>query len=156
MTLALALVAAGDLGRAQHDRVGRDLAGEDDRLVVDRDPDVLAGEQLLQRLLQGRDAGIDDDVVLLAPAAPQTIRLTVPALLPSISTSRGCTTTASAIFGSVMAMRVMSKAVVSTIERPAVSISTRSRSSRRARWPAAGGCAGTVAAAPARGAGGGV
>ena len=59
--------------------------------------------------------------------APQMIRLTVPALLPSISTSRGWTTTASATAGLVTAMRVMSKSVASTVERPAAS-TTRSKS----------------------------
>src|SRR5262245_31740993 len=38
-----------------------------------------------------------------------------------MSTSRGCTTTASAMDGSVIAMRVMSKSVCSTVDRPAVS-----------------------------------
>ncbi len=54
------------------------------------------------------------------------MRLTVPALLPSISTSRALTTTASATAGFVTAMRVMSNGVTSTVERPAVS-STRSK-----------------------------
>ena len=45
----------------------------------------------------------------------------MPAPLPSTRTSRGLTTTASAIAGSVTAIRVMSKSVFSTVERPAVS-----------------------------------
>ena len=48
------------------------------------------------------------------------IRLTVPGALPSTRISRGWTTTASAIAGFVMAMRVMSKSVDITVERPAV------------------------------------
>ena len=44
----------------------------------------------------------------------------MPALLPSISTSRGWTTTASATAGFVTAMRVTSNGVLSTVERPAV------------------------------------
>ncbi len=52
---------------------------------------------------------------------PQTIRLTVPGALPSIRISRGCTTTASAMAGLVTAMRVTSKSVEMTVERPAVS-----------------------------------
>jgi hypothetical protein len=47
------------------------------------------------------------------------MRLIVPGALPSISTSRGWTTTASAIIGSVTAIRVMSKSVASTVDRPA-------------------------------------
>src|SRR5438552_13925361 len=53
--------------------------------------------------------------------APQTMRLTVPAPLPSINTSRGWTTVASATAGFVTAIRLMSKSVVNTVERPAVS-----------------------------------
>ena len=45
----------------------------------------------------------------------------MPGALPSIRISRGCTTTASATSGLVMAMRVTSKSVVTTVERPAVS-----------------------------------
>ncbi len=45
-----------------------------------------------------------------------------PGALPSIRISRGCTTTASATAGLVIAMRVMSNSVVSTVERPAVSV----------------------------------
>ena len=58
-------------------------------------------------------------------SAPQTIRLTVPAFLPSTRISRGCTTTASAISGLVMAMRVTSKSVETTVDRPDVT-TTRS------------------------------
>ena len=68
MTRALVLVAATIFGGTEHHRVGRDLAGQDHGVVVHRDPDVLAGKSMLQRLLQRRHAGIDDDVVLLAPA----------------------------------------------------------------------------------------
>ena len=46
--------------------------------------------------------------------------------MPSISTSRGWTTTASATAGFVTAMRVMSNGVLSTVERPAVR-TTRSK-----------------------------
>ncbi len=53
-------------------------------------------------------------------SAPQMIRLIVPGALPSISTSRGCTTSASAMAGLVTAIRVMSKSVVSTVDRPVV------------------------------------
>ena len=53
-------------------------------------------------------------------SAPQTIRLTVPAFLPSTRISRGCTTTASATSGLVMAMRVTSKSVATTVDRPDV------------------------------------
>ena len=52
--------------------------------------------------------------------APQMMRLTVPAVFPSISISRGCTTMASATAGFVTAIRVMSKSVARTIDRPAV------------------------------------
>ena len=48
------------------------------------------------------------------------IRLIVPGALPSIRISRGWTTVASAIAGLVIAMRVTSKSVVRTVERPAV------------------------------------
>ncbi len=51
---------------------------------------------------------------------PQMIRLTVPGAFPSMRISRGWTTTASAILGSVMAMRVTSKSVDCTVDRPAV------------------------------------
>ena len=51
--------------------------------------------------------------------APQTIRLTVPGALPSMRISRGWTTTASAIAGFVIAMRVTSNSVVRIVERPA-------------------------------------
>ena len=51
----------------------------------------------------------------------------MPGALPSIRISRGCTTTASAIAGLVTAMRVTSKSVVSTVERPAVSATRGSR-----------------------------
>lgn len=64
--------------------------------VVHCNADVLAGEQLLQRLPERCDARVDHEVVTrwLAP----NIRLIVP-VLPSMSTSRGCTTTASAMAG---------------------------------------------------------
>ena len=52
----------GDLAGAQHDGVARHAAGEDDALVVHRDADVLAREELLERLLKRRHAGIDHDV----------------------------------------------------------------------------------------------
>ena len=52
--------------------------------------------------------------------APHTIRLMVPGDLPSTRISRGLTTTASAIAGLVMAMRVTSKVVGTIVERPAV------------------------------------
>ena len=58
----LARHAVGDLAGAQHDGVARHAAGEDDALVVHRDPDVFAGEELLERLLKRRHAGIDHDV----------------------------------------------------------------------------------------------
>src|SRR5262245_44700703 len=48
--------------------------------------------------------------------------VTVPAALPSIRTSRGSTTTASAMAGLVRAMRVTSKSVVNTVERPTVRV----------------------------------
>ena len=64
------------------------------------------------------------------------IRLIVPGALPSISTSRGCTTTASAIAGFVTAMRVMSNSVASTVDRPAVS-TTRSKTGWAAAEPVA-------------------
>ena len=67
---------------------------------------------------------------------PQTIRLTVPGALPSIRISRGATTTASAIAGFVMAMRVTSKSVPTTVERPAVSC-TRGNCGRGPAPPAA-------------------
>ena len=54
--------------------------------------------------------------------APHTIRLIVPAALPSIRISRGATTVASATAGLVKAIRVTSKSVVSTVERPAVTM----------------------------------
>ena len=79
------------------------------RLVGDRDVDVFAREELLEVLLQDGDARVDNQVVVLAPVAPQTIRLTVPAPLPSTRISRGLTTTASATAGLVTAIRVMSK-----------------------------------------------
>ena len=50
------------------------------------------------------------------------IRLIVPEDLPSMSTSRGATTVASATAGFVTAMRVMSKSVCRTVERPAVRV----------------------------------
>ncbi len=56
-------------------------------------------------------------------ALPQTIRLTVPGALPSIRISRGTTTTASAIAGSVTAILTTSNAVGRTIERPDTSVS---------------------------------
>ena len=46
----------------------------------------------------------------------------MPGALPSIRTSRGWTTVASAIAGLVIAIRVMSKSVGKTVERPAVSV----------------------------------
>src|SRR5262245_12750248 len=58
-------------------------------------------------------------------SAPHTIRLTVPDFLPSTRISRGCTTTASAMSGLVTAMRVISKFVGTTVDRPAVT-TTRS------------------------------
>src|SRR4051794_22523262 len=51
---------------------------------------------------------------------PQMIRLIVPGAFPSIRISRACTTVASAIAGLVMAIRVMSNSVESTIDRPVV------------------------------------
>ena len=77
------------------------------------------------------------------PLAPHTIRLIVPAALPSIRISRGWTTVASAIAGFVIAIRVMLKSVASTVERPAVSDTFGNSLGR-----AAGGCA--LAAAPRR------
>ena len=62
------------------------------------------------------------------------IRLMVPGALPSISTSRGWTTSASAIAGLVTAIRVMSKSVVSTVERPVV------RSTRESTPGGSGAC----------------
>src|SRR5687767_2351016 len=53
---------------------------------------------------------------------PQTMRLIVPGALPSIRISRGRTTTASAMVGLVMAIRETSNSVVSTVDRPAVSV----------------------------------
>src|SRR5882672_3826450 len=53
-------------------------------------------------------------------SAPQTIRLTVPDFLPSTRISLGCTTTASAMSGFVTAIRVTSKFVGTTADRPAV------------------------------------
>ena len=71
MTFAAPLVPAGNLAGAQHDGVARHLPRQDDRFLVDRDPDVFAGKQLIERLLQRGHAGIDDDVVLRAlRAAP--------------------------------------------------------------------------------------
>ena len=88
---------------------------------LDADLDVFARKQRLQLLLQRGDRRLDDEVVLRARRSPQTIRLIVPGALPSIRISRGCTTVASATAGLVTAMRVMSKSVVSTVDRPAVS-----------------------------------
>ena len=64
---------------------------------------------------------------------PHTIRLIVPGALPSMRISRGCTTTASATAGLVTAMRVTSKSVVRTVERPAVS-DTRGTRRLPPRW----------------------
>src|SRR6266508_3971480 len=63
------------------------------------------------------------------------IRLTVPAALPSISTSRGWTTTASATAGFVTAMRVTSNSIESTVDRPAVR-RTRSKPLASVAWAA--------------------
>jgi len=52
--------------------------------------------------------------------APHTMSVMVPGDLPSTSTSRGLTTTASAIAGLVIAIRVTSNVVVTIVERPAV------------------------------------
>src|SRR5205807_326871 len=78
---------------------------------------------------------------------PQTINEIVPGALPSINTSCGCTTTASATTGFVTAIRVMAKSVDRTVDRPAVSV---------IRWTAlvvaalgAGCCASRAARAPA-------
>ena len=69
-----------DLAGPQHHRGARDAPGQDEASSFERGRDVLAGEQRLQLLLQRRDAGFDDDVVLrAAPSTPQMIRLTVPA-----------------------------------------------------------------------------
>ena len=73
--------------------------------------------------------------------APQMMRLTVPAALPSIRTSRGCTTTASATAGFVTAMRVMSKSVARTVERPAVRTMRSKPDSAAGAWPAGDGAA---------------
>ena len=62
------------------------------------------------------------------------IRLMVPGALPSISTSRGWTTSASAMAGLVTAIRVMSKSVVSTVDRPVV------RSTRESTPGGSGAC----------------
>ena len=53
---------------------------------------------------------------------PHTIRLIVPAVLPSMRISRGATTVASATAGLVRAIRLTLKSVVSTVERPAVTM----------------------------------
>ena len=62
--VGLARHRLGDFARAQHDGVARHAARQDDALVVHRDADVLAREELLKRLLERRHAGIDHDVVL--------------------------------------------------------------------------------------------
>ena len=87
------------------------------------------GKSCWSCLLQRRDAGIDDDVVLLAPAGAPDDQADGAGALPSISTSRGCTTTASAIVG-------IGDGDAGDVEvrrqhhrPPAVSIRTRSRSS---------------------------
>ena len=72
ITPVLARHPVGDLAGAQHDGVARHAAREDDALVVHRDPDVFAREELLKRLLERRHAGIDHDVVLTALAAHPT------------------------------------------------------------------------------------
>ena len=58
-------------------------------LVVDRDPDVLAWEELCSVCCSVVTPGSTTTSYCSRRPAPHTIRLTVPALLPSISTSRG-------------------------------------------------------------------
>ena len=48
----------------QHDVVARDVARQDDGIVVDGHPDVFAGKQQLELLLERQRCRIDDDVVL--------------------------------------------------------------------------------------------
>ena len=73
----------------------------------------------------------------------------MPDALPSISTSRGWTTIASATAGFVTAMRVTSNGVVSTVERPAVR-TTRSKPLASVACAAGAGATGSrrPAAAP--------
>src|ERR1043166_2612903 len=54
---------------------------------------------------------------------PQTIRLTVPEVLPSTSTCCGSMTVASAISGFVTAMRVTGNPVCTTVDPPATTSS---------------------------------
>ena len=64
--LELARAGAGDLGGAQHDRIARHTARQDQGLVVHRHANVFTGEQRLQLLLEHQHAGVDDDVILHA------------------------------------------------------------------------------------------
>ena len=86
------------------------------------------------------------------PLGPHTIKLIVPAVLPSMRISRGWTTAASATAGFVIAIRVMLKSVVSTVDRPAVRDTLGNSLGLAACGGATGGCP-AAAGAGAAGAG---
>ena len=56
----------GNLGGTERDVVARYPAREDDRVTIRADTEFFTRKQRLEPLLEGRDAGIDDDVVLPA------------------------------------------------------------------------------------------
>jgi len=100
-----------DFRDPEADFVRAHLAVQDYGVVVGRDVNVFTWKQQMELLFERQRALIDDHVVLVTATGAPDDKLTVPGPLPSISTSRGWTTTASATAGSVTAMRVTSKSV---------------------------------------------
>jgi hypothetical protein len=114
----------GQLAHTEHDRIARRVACEDHGIGRLGRRDVFAGKERLNQPLQSGHAGSTTTSYWMRFPSPQIIRLTVPARLPSRSTSRELPsmTVTSATAGSVIDTCVMSKSVETTFERPTVNV----------------------------------